>query len=76
MQDMLQNKIQVETVNFRLYYKVILSGGLDEKVLVIYFIFRQNKNLESFKELKGIKHFLYHKLYDLFQYLKIILRFI
>ena len=25
MQDMLQNKTQVETVNFRLYFKVIIS---------------------------------------------------
>ena len=32
MQDMLQNKTQVETVNFRLYFKVIIRQNDDENL--------------------------------------------
>ena len=50
MQDMLQNKTQVETVNFRLYFKVIIRQN-EIQYFTLYFILVPTSEMKIFHEL-------------------------
>ena len=55
MQDMLQNKTQVETVNFRLYFKVIIRIAMDRmkyNILQLRYIQRREKAFDMCPEVR------------------------
>ena len=59
MQDMLQDKTQVETVNFRLYFKVIIRQDDDVRIILSDDDFEIKSKIYSFNLRLVLKHILH-----------------